>query len=130
MDKLDFYWNGFEPLLRILIVGTLAYLALIFILRVSGKRTLAKMNAFDFIITVTIGSALGRILTAKEVSVSEAVTALFLLVFLQFIFSWFESRFSFFKRLITSQPTILYYKNDYIEKNLRKERLRDRKSVV
>lgn len=37
-------------LLRILVVGSLAYLILIVILRVSGKRTLAKMNAFDFVV--------------------------------------------------------------------------------
>jgi uncharacterized membrane protein YcaP (DUF421 family) len=30
-----------------LVIGTLAYVALIAFLRVSGKRTLSKMNAFD-----------------------------------------------------------------------------------
>lgn len=123
MDKMDFYWNGFEPIVRILIVGTLAYFALIFILRISGKRTLAKMNAFDFVITVTIGSAFGRVLTAKNVSVSEAVTAFVLLVFLQFVLSYIESHFTFFRKIITSQPKILYYQSGYVEKNLRKERL-------
>ena len=129
MDKIDFYWNGFEPLWRILIVGTLAYLALVFILRISGKRTLAKMNAFDFVITVTIGSAFGRVLTAKNVTISEAVTVFVLLAFLQFIFSYMETRSSSFRNLITSQPKMLYYKIGFIEENLRKERL-DKKDVL
>lgn len=42
-------------LLRILVVGPLAYLLLIVILRISGKRTLARMNAFDFVVTVVLG---------------------------------------------------------------------------
>ena len=43
---------GWESLLRTLVVGTLAYVALIAFLRVSGKRTLSKMNTFDFVVTV------------------------------------------------------------------------------
>jgi uncharacterized membrane protein YcaP (DUF421 family) len=32
------------------------------VLRVSGKRTLAKLNAFDFVVTVALGSTLATIL--------------------------------------------------------------------
>ena len=39
-------------LLRVLVVGPLAYLALLAMLRLSGKRTLGKMNMFDFVGTV------------------------------------------------------------------------------
>lgn len=39
---------------RIVVVGPLAYLTLVAILRVSGKRTLAKLNAFDFVVTVAL----------------------------------------------------------------------------
>lgn len=123
MDKIEFYWTGFEPLWRILIVGSLAYISIVLILRVSGKRTLAKMNAFDFVITVTIGSAFGRVLTAKNVAISEAVTAFILLALLQYIFSFIEIRFPFFRKLVTSQPKMIYYKDDFIEKNIQKERL-------
>ena len=87
MDKVVFFWNGWEPLLRIVVVGTLTYISIIFILRVSGKRTLASMNAFDFVVTVALGSAFGRILTAKQVSIAEAITTFLLLACLQFIVS-------------------------------------------
>src|SRR6187551_1588083 len=39
-------WSG---LIRTIIVGALAYAALIATLRTSGKRTLSKMNAFDLV---------------------------------------------------------------------------------
>jgi uncharacterized membrane protein YcaP (DUF421 family) len=74
-----------EPILRILVVGSIIYLGIIFLLRVSGKRTLASMNAFDFIVTVAMGSAYGRILTAKQVSVAEVIVTFVLLVSLQHI---------------------------------------------
>ncbi|WP_251130173.1 hypothetical protein [Exiguobacterium sp. s141] len=52
-------------MLQIILTGVGAYLAIILILRVSGKRTLAKMNAFDFIVTVALGSILATTLTSR-----------------------------------------------------------------
>ena len=123
MNDIQFFWGGWEPVYRILVVGTLTYLGIILILRVSGKRTLASMNAFDFIITVAMGSAFGRILTATEVSVAEALAAFLLLVLLQYGIAWLEIRSKAFHRLITSQPALLYYNGAYVEKNMRRERI-------
>lgn len=124
MDNISFFWGGWEPILRIIIVGTLTYFGIILILRVSGKRTLASMNAFDFIITITMGSAFGRILTARTISVAESLTAFLLLVLLQYLIAYLEIRSKFFHRLITSQPALLYYNGTFIEKNMRRERIR------
>lgn len=54
------FFDGWSDLLRILVVGSLAYAGLVGFLRVSGKRTLAKMNAFDLVVTVALGSTLPR----------------------------------------------------------------------
>jgi uncharacterized membrane protein YcaP (DUF421 family) len=51
---------------RVLIMAVIAYVTLIFLLQVSGKRTLAKMTAFDFIVTVAIGSLLANIILSKD----------------------------------------------------------------
>ena len=123
MTKVVYFWGGSEPITRIIIVGTLAYLGLVLILRISGKRTIASMNAFDFIVTVAIGSVFGRALTAKTVSIAEALTAFALLALLQFVFSYLEIRIPFFKKLVTSSPRLLFHNGRFIKKNLRKERL-------
>lgn len=123
MDDVVFFWGGFEPLLRILVVGSITYLGIVFLLRVTGKRTLASMNMFDFIVTIAIGSAYGRILTAKQVSIAEALVTFALLVSLQYVVSFFEVRSKAFANLITSQPILLYYQGRFLEKNMRQERL-------
>lgn len=53
------FYDGWYGLVRVVIVGTCAYLTLIALLRISGKRTLAKPNAFDFVIALgsTLASA-------------------------------------------------------------------------
>jgi uncharacterized membrane protein YcaP (DUF421 family) len=120
MSQVNFFWNGWEPIGRILIVGTLAYISIIIILRATGKRTLVSMNASDFIVTVAIGAAFGRILTARQVSIAEAATAFLLLAVLQYIVSWIEIRWSAFANLINSQPTLLFYEGRFLEKTMQK----------
>jgi hypothetical protein len=45
---------------------TAAYIALVIMLRVSGKRTLSKMNAFDLVVTVALGSTLATVLLDRS----------------------------------------------------------------
>jgi hypothetical protein len=53
---------------RVLAMSLLVYPTLVLVLRVSGKRTLAKMNAFDLVVTVALGSTLATILLSADVS--------------------------------------------------------------
>lgn len=94
-------------LLRILIVGPLAYLLLIVILRVSGKRTLAKMSAFDFVVTVALGSTLATVLLSKDVPLSEGVLGFAVLALLQFIIAWFAQRFQPVEAAVKADPRVL-----------------------
>lgn len=123
MDNITFLWNGWEAIIRILVVGTLCYIALVVILKVSRKRTLASLTAFDFVVTVTIGAVFGRILTAKDVSLSEAVTAFILLASLQFLFSWLQIKFETFRKIFTSRPVLLYYRGEFMVQAMKREKV-------
>jgi uncharacterized membrane protein YcaP (DUF421 family) len=129
MDETTFLWNGLQPLVRIIIVGVAAYLSIVLILRVSWKRTLASMSAFDFVIAVAVGAVFGRTLTTKNLSISEALTAFILLAVLQFIFAYFENKSDTFKYIFNTKPRLLYYNGEFLEKNLHKERL-DKSKVL
>lgn len=96
-----------HDLLRILVVGPLAYLLLIAILRISGKRTLAKMNAFDFVVTVALGSTLATVLLSKDVALLEGVLAFAVLAILQFVIAWLAQRVPPIEAAIKAKPRIL-----------------------
>lgn len=123
MSQIGFFYNGWEPLARIVIVGTLAYLSLVLLLRISQKRSLAQLNAFDFIVTVALGASFGRVLTARQVALSEAITAFALLVTLQFLISWLQVRSKRFSHFVTAPPSLLYYQGRFLEREMRKERV-------
>lgn len=94
-------------LLRQLVVAVLVYPALVIILRVSGKRTLSKLNAFDLVVTVALGSTLATILLSRDVSLVEGLLALALLVALQYVVALLAVRWPPARRLFKARPTML-----------------------
>jgi|TARA_R110001599_G_scaffold19524_3_gene74697 uncharacterized membrane protein YcaP (DUF421 family) len=117
------FFNGWGSLFRVLVIGLLAYTTLVLFLRVSGNRTLSKMNAFDLIVTVALGSTLATVLLSKDVALADGAVAMGLLISLQFIISWTSVRFSWVRRLVTGEPLMLLYQGEYLPHSLRKARV-------
>ena len=113
-------WTGLG---RVLLVGTLAYLALVFLLRISGKRTLTRLNAFDLVITVALGSTLATVLLSKSVALAEGALALGLLILLQYAIAWLSVRSPKFQALIKAEPTLLLHRGRFLEGAMRAERI-------
>ncbi len=63
-------------------MGSASYAAVVLVLRASGQRTLAKLNAFDLVDTVALSSTLATIFLSTDVSWSEGVVALTVLALL------------------------------------------------
>ncbi|KMY53384.1 membrane protein [Bacillus sp. FJAT-27231] len=117
------FFNSWEAIGRTFVVGVLSYIALIFILRMSGKRTLSKMNAFDFVVTVALGSTLATILLSKKVALAEGVTAFFVLIGMQYAVAWLSVRSTLVSKMIKSNPQLLYYNGHFLRDTMRTERV-------
>lgn len=117
------FFSDLSSVIRILVVGVLSYILVLFVLRISGKRTLSKMNSFDFIVTIALGSVLATILTNSDVALVDGILSFSLLVFLQFLTSWLSIRSDFFQHIIKSSPKLLYYKGDFDAFAMKKERV-------
>lgn len=116
-------FDSFTGLARVILLGASAYLALITILRISGKRTLAKMNAFDLVVTIALGSTLATILLTKDVALAEGVLAFAVLVLLQFVIAFLAIRSRWAERLVKSQARILLTDGVVDQRALRMERV-------
>lgn len=108
---------------RITVVSFLCYIVILFVLRLSGKRTLVKMNAFDFIVTVSLGTVFGNILVNQDELLWEGLYIFCLLLVFQSLSSFLSSRYSFFNRVLKAQPTLLFYDGKYYDHKLLKERI-------
>lgn len=112
-----------DGLRHAVIVGSLAYIALILILRLSGKRTLSKWNAFDFVVTVAFGSVLATTVMSTDASLSQGVLGLGLLVGWQFLLTWLSVHVTAIQRLIKGEPALLLYHGEFRQKTMRQERV-------
>ena len=117
------FFNSWADVGRVLLVGPLAYLALLLMLRASGKRTLSKLNAFDFIVTVALGSVLASTLLSKDVALAESVAALSVLIFGQFVITYLSVRSARFQGFVKGEPTLLYHRQRFLEARLRRARV-------
>lgn len=117
------WFDGWYGLLRVVVVGICAYVALVVLLRISGKRTLSKLNAFDLVITVALGSTLATVLLSSSVALAEGITAFALLIAMQYAVTWASVRSARIRHGVRSAPTMLVYRGKLVPDTLRRERV-------
>ena len=116
-------FGGASGVLRTLIFGITAYVALIAKLRLTGKRTLSKMNAFDLIVTVALGATLASVMLNASVPLVYGLLALGLLVMLQFLITWASVRSARVSALVKSEPTLLASDGAYLHEAMCRQRV-------
>lgn len=117
------FFDSWSDVGRVMLAGALAYAALVLMLRISGKRTLSKMNAFDLVVTVALGSTLATILLSSETALAEGVAALATLIGLQYLVAWGSVRSRRIGALVKSEPRLLYFDGEFLQDALRAERV-------
>ncbi len=98
-------------------------MALLLFLRISGKRTLGKMNAFDLVVTVALGSTLATVLLDRNVPLAEGALAFALLIALQFIITWLSVRSERVEQFVKATPTRLFHDGRYDHEAMREQRV-------
>jgi|tagenome__1003787_1003787.scaffolds.fasta_scaffold20984464_3 uncharacterized membrane protein YcaP (DUF421 family) len=115
--------DGWQPIFRVLVIGTLSYIAVVALLRYFGKRALTKMNAFDIVVTVAVGSAFASSVTSKDVTLADGVVAFVLLLVLQRSFAALSIRLGWFGRYLKAQPSLIVYRGRILWDAAKKEQL-------
>lgn len=117
------FFDSWTDVTRVFLVGVLAYVGLIFLLRISGNRTLSKMNSFDLVVTVAFGSTLSAVLINKDVSLAEGLAALALLVILQLVITWISVRSRFVSKAVKTAPTVVLRNGQLLHDALKQVRI-------
>lgn len=86
---------------------------------------LLVINAFDLIVTVALGSTLATILLSSDVVLAEGLTALAVLILMQYAIAWLSVRSQTVSRLVKSEPVLLVYQGRLLFDALRRERVVD-----
>lgn len=117
------WFPSMQSLAHIVIVGGAAYLALVALLRITGVRSLAKLNAFDFAVTVAIGSILASSVVSKSLSLGGAVVAMAMLLGAQYLMAVLIRRSARVRQVVTARPVLLVARGELREDAMRRARL-------
>jgi uncharacterized membrane protein YcaP (DUF421 family) len=117
------FFDRAYDVIRVLVVGSLSYVALVAVLRVSGKRTLAKMNAFDLVVTVSLGSTLATIALSSDVALVEGIAAFVVLCSAQFVVARSAVRWRKAESAVKSRPVLLVEDGEMLVEAVAAERL-------
>lgn len=118
MEKL--FFKDWESLYHIAICASISFIALFLFIRISGKRTLAKLNAFDFVVSVTLGSTLSSMMLLKT-TIAEGSVALIIVIILQYSLAYFAKKSKTMEKAINSTPTLLFYDGVFITEAMERE---------
>lgn len=114
--------EDWTTLARILLVGPLGYCAMIVLLRLSGKRALARMSAFDFVVTISMGAILANIVLART-PLLTGLLGLSVLIASQHVLTELSRRYERMERLVKGEPTLLFHDGRMLERAMRRERV-------
>jgi uncharacterized membrane protein YcaP (DUF421 family) len=123
MGHTPFYFESWYNVERTVTLSIVGFAALFIMLRVSGKRTLSKLNVFDFVFVVAVGSVFASMIISKDVTLIEGIAALATLIGIQMLLSWLAARYSTAERIINGVPRVLLSNGKFVPGALRKERV-------
>ena len=111
-----------EPL-NLVCRAVIVYLAVLILLRISGKRQMGQMGATEFVAILLISNAVQNSMNGGDNSLSGGLLLAFVLIVLSSLISFLTYKSKFFSTLFEGTPTLLIHKGKLIEKNLEKERM-------
>lgn len=101
------WFETWPAVLRIVLVGAASYVTLVILLRLVGKRVLAKLNAFDLVVTVALGSMLASAVLSQDVRYVDAVSGMVLLIGLQWLVARVTTWLPRGRWLVNAEPTLV-----------------------
>lgn len=121
--RSEAWFNSWGRLVEIAVSAVVVYAAVVVLLRVFGKRTTSKMNNFDWIVTVAVGTLASSGLLLKGVAVTDALVGIVALITLQWLLHHGVIRNEWICRLVKATPTLLVDAGELREEAMRSTRV-------
>ena len=99
------------------------YVALLVIFRVSGKRTLAQITTFDFVLLLIVGEATQQGLLGNDFSVTNALVVVATLVGTDIVLAEVREHLPRVDRLTEGLPVVILEDGEPIERRMKRARV-------
>ena len=100
-----------------------AFLLVVFVTRVAGKRELSSMEPFDLVMLVVIGDLIQQGVTQNDFSLTGTAIVLAVLTLMTVGLAYLNFRFGWLRPLLEGGVVVLIEDGKLLASNLRRERL-------
>lgn len=101
----------------------IVYGVLLIFFRLSGKRSLAQITVFDFVMLLIIAEGTQQALLGDDFSITNGVMVVLTLLTLDVLLSWIALRVRWVEKLVDGTPTVILERGNMIEDRTRKARV-------
>lgn len=126
---MNWIYNSADPLLVTLASCLGVFISIIIATRLIGLRSFANFSAYDFVLTLAIGSIAASVLTTA-ITLTHGSVAIFGLMLLTYIFSILQRRSGFFDSLVSNKPLLLMDASEILYDNLKKARIQEKQLIT
>jgi uncharacterized membrane protein YcaP (DUF421 family) len=110
-------------LMDIVLRAAFAFLFVLFVTRIVGRRELSSLQPFDLILLVMIGDLVQQGVTQNDMSITGIVLAAGTLAILTVVVSYGSFRFPRLRPILEGEPVIVLQNGEPIRKNLDRNRI-------
>jgi uncharacterized membrane protein YcaP (DUF421 family) len=103
--------------------ATFAYIFIVFVLRVMGRRELSDLAPQDLVLLVVLGDLIQNGVTQSDMSVTGVTIAISTFVLMTVLSSYLAFKSKRARRVLQGEPLIVVQDGKPIERNLHEERL-------
>ncbi|VDS09775.1 hypothetical protein PARHAE_02982 [Paracoccus haematequi] len=103
--------------------GVSIYIVLLIATRLSGRRTMAQMTPFDFVLLLIIAETTQQALLGDDFSISNAVVLILTLFATDVVLAWLKGRSPRVESLLDGSPTVLISQGEINREAMRRARV-------
>jgi uncharacterized membrane protein YcaP (DUF421 family) len=117
-SHIPIFFDSWRQLLRTAAVGGLSYILLVALLRGAGKKSLARMNVFDSVYAIALGSTLANAVLNPSVTLGNAVVAFIVLIGLQMLLREIARKWDRMENVINGNATIVFRAGEFLQRQM------------
>lgn len=107
----------------IVIRATVMFTVVFVLIRMMGKRELAEMTPFEFVMLVVIGDLIQQGVTHNDFSLTGATLAVSTFAFWGLMLNFFSNKSRRAEKLLDSEPAVVIRQGELIRDNLKRNRM-------
>ena len=112
-----------EKILQTAVSSVIAIIALFILTRIMGKKQMAQLNFFDYVVGISIGSIASEYAVVRDIHLAEGLTALMVFTLFSLVLSYVSVKSYRGRKILDGSPSILIENGKILESNLKKVKI-------